>query len=191
MKVHVSCILACFIALSGLPEEDIEMTEAAPVTEWGPTNENCRLSVGVERDVYFVDEAIPLRMMIENIGEQAQYLLASPGGHAATFGFRFEIQMANARALRGKRAEAQPPADIPMTREGRRRADYVGSRALHELEAGRIGRATVPMLNRLFDMTVSGDYTVTAYWPLAAKKSGEKPTEVQSNTITIPVRDRE
>jgi len=56
------------------------------------------------------------------------------------------------------------------------------------LKPGELTVDTIPMLNRLYDMTLLGEYTVTVSRLLVYPVKGDpNPVEVSSNTIKIAV----
>jgi hypothetical protein len=157
-----------------------QMDPGEPDMKWGPEIQGCRCSIVSDRETYRFDQPIRLRMKLENIGEQTVHVLESGHSSLMTVAYRVEVRLPNGE-----------PA--PLTLEGKREAN-IGTElsvSLIRLDPGKSWTATIPMLNRIYDMTLRGEYNVTVYRQLAPRQSGEKPIEVKSNTLEIVVHDRE
>lgn len=173
--------------LSSVMLPDVKADDDESATTWGPTTAGCRLSIAADRASYVAGEPIRLEMTIENVGDETRYLRGAPYDRLQRFGFRFDVRVPDGPLLLSELGGEE----IHMTREGKRRAEIGGSRSAPRLEAGKSATNAVPMLNRIYDMSVSAEYSVTVYWGIALPQGSEKPIEVESNTIKIIVHERD
>jgi len=170
-------ILVCGIA-SGEAENDEKQSEI-----WGQTVAGCRLSVTADQASYHVSEPIRLKIIMENVGEGR--ISASRFGSGLTKDYKFDLRL--------------PDGDpAPLTLFGKRQDSLNGSRSFSSLTLGpgETDLVTVPRFNRiyldrLYDMTLAGEYTLTVkrrFLP-SGFESVRDWKEVSSNTIKIAVRE--
>lgn len=168
-------ILVCGLA-TGEADNDKRQDET-----WGPTVEGCRLSLAADKTSYHVSEPIRLRLVMENVGEgkiQAQRF-------RLTKDYKFDLRLPNGDSA-------------PLTLFGKRwfSLHNAGSISVLVLEPGETDTASFSRsnrlyLNRLYDMTLAGEYTLTVrrrFLP-AGLNSVQDWAEVSSNTIKIVVRE--
>ena len=168
-------ILVCGLAAGEADNDKIQDEN------WGPTVKGCRLSVGADKTSYHVSEPIRLRLVMENVGEgkiQAQ-------SFRLTKDYKFDLRLPNGDSA-------------PLTLFGKRRFSLhkAGSISVLVLEPGEtetasFSRSNRLYLNRLYDMTLAGEYTLTVrrrFLPTGFK-SVQDWAEVSSNTIEIVVRE--
>lgn len=140
--------------------------------DWGAEIEGCRFSVSASRGSFRCDEPVQLRLLVQNVGTKPVNVMHS----SLLVDFKFDVRLPN-----GKSA--------PLTLEGNREGtDAASAMAPHRLNPGATDSQGVPMLNRLYDMTVAGEYSITVrrYFIPAGEK---RRVEVSSNTLKIVVRD--
>lgn len=188
MKLLLLAATVCLMVVTGLMKGDVDMNDEESLTTWGPIIEGCRFSIVADHDSYPVGEPIRLRMRIENVGDEVVYLLGSQYDIWQTDGFRFDVRMPNGPVLLSE-SESKP---LPLTREGKRRRELPSSGFSPPFNPGESAATSVAMLNRIYDMSVRGEYSVTVYWQISLPQSGDKdqPIEVKSNTLKIIVRER-
>jgi len=173
------CLLILISGLAaGEGDNDKEQNES-----WGPTVAGCRLSVTADQASYHVSEPICLKITLENVGEGR--ISASRFRSGLSKDYKFDLTL----------TDGEP---APLTLFGKRRAslDGAGSFASLALAPGETDTVTVPRfnrlyLNRLYDMTLAGEYTLTVkrrFLP-SGFESVKDWEEVTSNTIRIVVRE--
>lgn len=146
--------------------------DGQPPAESGATREGCRLSAAADRSSYAFGQPIIIRLTTENAGTKAVSVFWSYPMEV----YRFEIRNADGKT-------------VPLTLEGERLASLGGfSMAVVPLEPGDPKVDVVPMLNRWYDMTLQGDYTVVVHRRVLMP-GASKPIELGSNTLKIAIRD--
>ena len=137
---------------------------------WGPAKDGCRLALKASQSRYRFDQPIALQMTLKN-----------DGNSNVRIGLLDSI-------LDMYRVDVRLPsgAAAPLTLEGKRLWSMGATD--QTLSPGEMAVETIPMLNRLYDMTLSGEYTVTVSRLQVYPVKG-KVIEVVSNTIKIVVAD--
>lgn len=139
--------------------------------QFGPRVEGCRVSVAADRQAYRFDQPVGVRLLLENGGGASVNVIHS--NPVAVW--RFEVRQPNGE-----------PA--PLTLEGARQQS-MGDVVVSSLDVGK-SETSVVMLSRLYDMTLLGEYTVTAsrqVW----RQGQKKPTDVTSNMLKITIAEHE
>ncbi len=166
------CLIILVSALTaGEANNDEKQKEA-----WGPKVAGCRLSVTVDQMSYHVSAPISLQITIKNGGKERVSITRSDWMLVYDFDFRL------------------PNGDpVPMTLEGRRQESIAGMTSVAKaLEPGGVESDTIPILNRLYDMSLTGEYTLTVkrrFYPAGAECWKDDWEEVTSNTIKIVIRE--
>jgi hypothetical protein len=140
---------------------------------WGAAKEGCRLALKTSSRQYRFDEPISVAMTLKNdSNNNVKYEVAK-----ILMSYKFDVRLPDGGAA-------------PLTLEGKKqRSGYVGIISRH-LRPSELITEDIPMLNRLYDMTLLGEYTVTAYRRLVLPTGGDgKEIEVQSNSIKITVTE--
>jgi len=152
---------------------------------WGPETQGCRFSATSDRASYRFDQSIRLCLTLKNENNELAVVRQSH----VFLAYRFDVRLPNGT-----------PA--PLTLEGKRQMDASsagGSMFGITLKRGQSHIDEVPMLNRLYDMTMIGEYTVTVRRQVSIPrvlKPGEErkpavPFDVVSNTLKIVVHDQD
>jgi hypothetical protein len=167
----VLVVLALFAA--NLIQADGEAEEHAKLINWGPTKEGCRIAVVARQTEYRYDQPIALDIILQNTNTEDIQVFRT----ALLSMYRIEVKLPDGNAA-------------PFTLEGRRcgvdRADAVGGYP-DVIEAGKSAKDAVTMLNRFFDMTKVGDYTVTVHHIMVYPHGSDKAVEVSSQPIVVKV----
>jgi len=171
------------ILVSGLALGEVANENSGKQNEtWGATVAGCRFSVAADKSSYHVSEPIRLRLILENVGEGR----ISASDFSLTSDYMWDLRLPNG-----------DPA--PLTLFGKRRVSFddVGSARSWGLDPGErrivsVSRSDRMYLNRLYDMTLAGEYTLTVkrrFYPAGAECWKDDWEEVSSNTIKIVVRE--
>ena len=112
----------------------------------------CQLAIIPENDSYRFDEPITLRLVFKNTGSEKVAIARKTRPAQLTKIYSFEVYLPNGN-----------PA--PLTLEGQRQClPLRGQRPKPiYLEPGEKNEDYVPMLNRIYDMTLSGEYIIKAH----------------------------
>ena len=135
--------------------------------------EGVQLGIAPEHPSFRYDQPVVLRIAIKNVREEEIYVRT--GLYFSMY--RFDVRLPNGK-----------PA--PLTLEGARLkniAENYGSGGLDKLESGATFDSGM-MLDRYYDMTLIGEYTVTIYHIRSYDKAAQKWVEVPSNTAKVIVR---
>ena len=126
--------------------------------QWGKEVEGSRFGIAPLQPSCRYDQPVKVRMTIKNVGQEASHVLITDLMHV----YRFDVRLPDGK-----------PA--PLTLEGNRMMDDTNSTGVsfHKLEPGEFhtGRLT---LNRYYDMTLLGEYTVTIYRKVLPSGGGTK-----------------
>lgn len=166
-------VAVSFIALGVAAAMSGEEAASKEPIVWGAAKEGCRLALKASLQQYRIDQPISVAMTLKNDSnnnvkfEVAKILMS----------YKFDVRLPDGGAA-------------PLTLEGKKQsAGYVGVISRH-LRPGELITEDIPMLNRFYDMTLSGEYTVTAYRRLVLPTGGDgKEIEMQSNSIKITVTE--
>lgn len=167
--------MMCVMALAGVTKVDAEAKEKSQPTEWGSETEGCRLAVMADHEAYRFDQPISLSLVCKNTGGK-------------------EIGVTRSTLMRDYRFNVRLPdgKPAPLTLEGKRQAEFpFFMNMLHILKPGDSDTTPVPMLNRLYDMTLRGEYIVTIYRKTRPQGDKQKPVDVMSNVLKIVVHDKD
>jgi hypothetical protein len=166
-----ACVVfvVCVLALSaGTKEEDS--------TQWGPETDGGQVSLKATQSKFRFDQPIALQIVVKNVGDKRLYLVRT----GLLFMYRFDV-----RGPDGK--------PCPLTREGSQEA-MGGANGLRDsiaLDPGKSNVFKVEMLNRIYDMSLMGKYTVKAYRTVILPGKDERSVEMPSNKIEITVTEGE
>lgn len=140
---------------------------------FGPETKGCRFSVATDRPSYRYDQPIPLQLVLKNVGKKP----VTVNFTGSLMMYRFDVRGPNGKP-------------VPLTLEGKRQSNFAPQFELvtASLGPGRSDVGGIAMLNRYYDMTRLGEYTVTAYRHFIWLKGEKNAFEVPSNTIKIVVR---
>src|ERR1035437_309644 len=123
-------------------------TKGEEPSQWGPQTDGGCVSLKATQSKFRFDQPVALQIVVKNMGDKRLYLLRT----GLLFMYRFDV-----RGPDGK--------PCPLTREGSREA-VGGANGLRDsigLDPGKSNVSKVEMLNRIYDMSLMGKYTVTAY----------------------------
>lgn len=171
MKASVFCIWfgASIVSVMAVYGAGTEVGEGA---RYGPVTAGCRLSMSTTQPSFRFDEPVRVRLVTEN--------LSTPNVHVsfpsqfAFVAYRFDISGSDGKP-------------VPLTRYGQRQMDRAGSQPSAAVQPGESDVLDLAMFNRLYDMTIAGEYTVTAYRRVYPPGGS---VEVQSNTIKIIIHEQ-
>jgi len=138
---------------------------------WGDEVEGCRFSASSPVAVYAPAQPIPLRLRLKNDGKAAVAFFQTDIMQSV----RFDVRLPNGMAA-------------PMTLEGKRQSES-GENVSVTLEPGKSDDLGVSAVNRYFDMTMNGDYTVTVTRFVQLRDGSERSVKVVSNSCKITVRE--
>jgi len=142
--------------------------------EWGPVKEGCRLSVTAKKTSFGYDQPIALRITLENGSDRTVVIVQS----GILLDYEFDVRLPNDK-----------PA--PLTLEGKRQKDRPQFETVSErVKPNGTVVKEVPMLNRLYDMTLLGEYKVTVSRRVI-EEGGKNSFVVKSNTLKVRVTERE
>ena len=132
-------------------------TQPARGGNWGEVVNGCRLGIRFDKKAFSPGEKIRLRIVLKNFGDAPVNVPTS----TSQFGQRtpkIVVKLPN-----GKKA--------PLTLEGKRIVRRPSSGRLDVLNRGESRTLRVEPLNRIYDMTLAGDYKVVVRWMLAGEDS--------------------
>lgn len=142
----------------------------AAYIEWGPEVEDCRFSMITDRKTYHSDQPVRMCLIFENERDDSvpvtlpyfsscRLVVRTPDGNQAS------------RTVYGKRP-----------------AESLGLGGAIVINPRDAEIKYIPALNRLFDMSKEGEYTITAYREISDYENN-KLIEIPSNTIKIRILD--
>gem|GEM_PF-2869881 len=143
------------------------------VTNWGEVANGCRYSVRTDQIEYHYSQPVRLLMILENVVEVPVYVVLANFSQM----YRVELRLPN--------GELSPP-----TLEGLRQAQGFTT-SIRILDPGKTAIDSVPSLNRLFDMTLAGEYSLTVYRRIILPENKDKWAEVPSNHAKIIVHNED
>jgi len=166
-------VLTSVLAVSAALSIGMAAEEEEPAV-FGAETKGCQFSAATDRPSYRFDEPIPLRLVLKNVGKEPVTINSTN----PLMMYRFDV-----RGPSGK--------PVPLTLEGKHQSNLVfsGELVTVSLDPGRSDVGGIAMLNRYYDMTLLGEYTVTAYRKLVWQKGEQESFEVPSNTLKIVVRN--
>lgn len=172
IRILLQLGIALLLLLAVIPNTGRSADDASEI-QWGQEINGCRFSATTDRPSYRFDEPIPLNFVLENVGNEPMIVRATDAMKI----YRFDV----------RRADGKP---APLTSEGRRQSnDLEGSENMSiKFPPGARRENGIAMLNRLYDMTLLGEYTVTVYREIW-QKDGNKSFEVPSKKLKIVVRE--
>ena len=193
----LSAIGRCAKALAILLASAIASLESGAASEngaqkeigWGDAVDGQAISIATEKDVYEASERIVLTLRIKNVGEAEV-----PIRYPVPFEYDLRVLLVDsphAKAIDRRNAPVVPlKGAVPRTLYGVLQLERLGSTtgASAALKPGD-HRAVQIDVNRLFDMSVAGKYTISAQrhvW----KSRTSLPSKATSNTLEIAIKDR-
>jgi hypothetical protein len=141
---------------------------------WGPETEGYRLSIGTDKTEYAAGETIRLFVRLQNVGREAVGVLR---GMSPLRYHSFEILAPN---------KSRAPLTLYGVQETTNPS--IRHRVGKTLMSGEVDEDVIH-LNRCFDMTLAGEYSVKASTKVIARKDSQKLVTVTSLPITITVKD--
>lgn len=175
MRSVSAMAMGCVLVFASITTGGAGPSTTVVPAEWGPTTEGCRLSVSTDRPSYHPDQPIRLRLVTENTGGKEVHVT-----HSSLFMvYRFDVRLPDGK-----------PA--PLTLEGNRfLSRAAAAQSLDPLRVGRQDTESLPMLNRLYDMTLVGEYTVSVYRQVWPPGRNQKPVDVASNRVKILIAEND
>lgn len=173
IKTILTLLLAFFAYTTILEAADKVNKESVtkePVPA-GPITLGCRLSASSPKRTYRFDQSIPLLLEVENVNTDIAYF-----SDARLFSmYRFDIRL----------PDGEPS---PLTLQGELESTPFGSMVYIKLARGMRDADEVPAINRLYDMTLEGEYTITVYRQIfTLGDDKQERVEVPSNQLKIKV----
>jgi len=163
VMIALTCIgIGVSVGMSG------EANEQKVSDKWGSVKAGLRLALKSSQSRYRFDQPIVLKMTLKNDGN-SNVRIALPDSILEMY--RVDVRLPNGAAA-------------PLTLKGKSLWSMGVTGQI--LKPGELTVDTIPMLNRLYDMTLLGEYTVTVSRLQVYPVKG-KPVEVSSNTIKIAV----
>lgn len=143
-----------------------------PKKHWGNPTEGFQISASTDKETYAPCEAINLTLILKNSGQgDAEPWTANIFDQT----YRIEVILPNKQKA-------------PLTLWGKRQSDLpIISRASSTLKSGKTESASIPKLNRLFDMTVPGEYTIVVERTLPKRDDSTRHCHVTSNTVVVKI----
>lgn len=171
----VLCVGLCVTTLSGGTGQG----EETSVSRWGPTSRGCRLSIQATQPSFRYDQPIRVELILANVGEKPVRIFEEP----VMVMYRIQVKSPDGEAA-------------PLTAEGQRQMKELENEAARRsitINPGKTFSDRIVMLNRLYDMTIQGEYTVTiSVLNVAVLGTADKSLhEVVSNTLTTRVVDKD
>ena len=170
LMMRILCLtmfIGMFTACMSAPRGD-------PPTAQGRTQKGCRLSLTTLQTRYRFDETIPLTVGTSNASEKPAYVRETN----AVAMYRFEVRLPDGK-----------PA--PLTLEGKRESSIGGSSSTITIRPNESHTVTIPMLNRLFDMTLLGQYKVRVFQNVWLHDNMDAPVELESNLIELTIDEKD
>jgi hypothetical protein len=137
---------------------------------WGTPLEGCRLGLITNEEQYHFGDLINLQVILQNLTRKE--LVFGDGGH---FPYEISLTLPNGKpaplSLWGQMESSSPKA-------------YVRNVSIH-LAAGETKTDDLSMLNRRFDMTLEGQYTIVVRRRLPSESDPNAWIEVFSNSVVI------
>jgi len=166
-------MISCLLILVGIATVSTAVDATTRPAVWGPARRGCRFSLTPDRPSYRFDQPIRLHLALENTGDKS----VEPIESNLMIAYRFDI----------RRMDGMP---VPLTIAGKQQeiAPIVHLRT-NTLEPGQLDATVIPMLNRYYDMTLQGEYTVTVYRRIMPQTPDTEYDEVASNAVKIVVHD--
>jgi hypothetical protein len=148
-------------------------TNANDATQWGPATEGCRISLSFDKTEYDFGESINLSATVQNVGREKLQV----EGNQLRFPYRFEFY--------GPKSE-----ETPLTLWGQAfMRTHGGSQSQQILSRGETRTDTFPTLNRAYDMTLAGKYSIVVHRIVPSELDPKAWIDVASNTLIIEVKD--
>lgn len=151
---------------------EMPVTSPSPGTGgWGIPVEGCRLQLATDRDQYQFGDLVKLRVVLEN--EHRDQLWVFEG---AEFPYRIEVF----------RSSNEP---APLTLWGRimsSRKKEASNNAVRLLR-GQARVDELPMLNRVFDMSLDGKYAILVHRTLPSELDPNAWIEVTSDCVVVTI----
>lgn len=140
---------------------------------WGEVTNGCRYSVRTDQKEYHYSQPVHLLMTLENIGDGPVYVLLANVSQM----YRVDLRLPN--------GELSPP-----TLEGLRQSQSFAT-GIQILDPGKTAYDSIPSLNRLYDMTLAGEYSLTVYRRLILPGHKDDWAEVPSNHTKIIIHNED
>jgi hypothetical protein len=159
-----------FIVLIGVAS--LTGTDQVEQLPWGTTVEGCRLGASTDKEQYDFGQPINLHLVLQN--KDRDRLKLSEG---SDFGFTIEIISPN-----------QQTAHLTLWGEGTLNGNAMEARRrLITLAHGDTTTASI-MLNRAYDMTLDGKYTISAHRIIPSNLDADAWVDVSSNKVIVEIR---
>lgn len=154
-----------------------------PEEAGGEIVDGYRLFAATDRRAYKLGETVNLTVKLTNAGDGEVSVINA--AHDTTY----EVDITVPRVGIGPGGETADKA--PLTLKGRARAQTALHRGNHitPVAPGESVTIEMPDLNRLYDMTLSGKYTIVVRRELRSRDNN-KTVEVVSNALTVQIEDR-
>lgn len=142
---------------------------------WGQTIDGLKLKVTVAKTRYAPLEPIRCEIQIQNTGS-AKILLSRKAGVLGDY--QFDIRSADG-------------TEMPLTVYGQQQklVSSLGATVLADLVPGQIWSDDVEMLNRMFDMTQSGTYSIVIKKHISYLSQSKENIDLQTNKLTLVIID--
>ena len=169
--VVVASIATLFLGDRGMCVAASDLQGVVPKEAWGEIIDGVQLGICLKKDRFPVCEPVHLVIMLKNVGKD-------PVKYAETY-----PEQDYSLLVTDKNGKV-----VPLTRYGARLSKNVGEVLRRVVKTlGPNGEARVELLvNRLYDMTEAGAYSITVTRPIA-KKDGNGVVVVQSGTLNVQV----
>jgi hypothetical protein len=148
-------------------------TATATALQQGEENEGLQLSARTSKREYQAGEDVDLSLVLANVANT-------------------DVRVWNTALLRLYQIEMTLPTEkqAPLTLYGERQASSQGSRGTRILKPGDSMTKSTTALNRLYDMTLPGEYIIVAKVCLFKRGSDKETFTLVSNKATVKIMDR-
>lgn len=163
-----SACLVLAVSILGLSAQ----TKEEESSQWGPQTDGAQMSLKATQSKYRFDQPVVLQTIVKNVGDKRLYMVET----TLLFMYRFDVR-------------GPDGTPCPLTREGTRErmSGGIGLRGTIILDPGKSNDFKIEMLNHIYDMSLLGKYTVTAYRQVTLPGEKGRTVEVPSNKIEITV----
>lgn len=179
----VVCALGMLFAHGGAVGQN---EEGGKAPKGGPgVAHNCRLSVTADKESYKFGSPVNLTLKFENLGSRS----VSVANITRADTYEFDLSLPKSVAM----SDGDMPERSPLTLRGRAMVHAMknhGSNQVATLDSGKSVVVQIPTLNRVYDMTLTGEYTLVVRRELPSPEEKSESREVVSAPVSIRITDR-
>lgn len=177
MKLFSSLIVIVFLSFAtALHADEAATSEPLIVTKLpeksGPVTDGCQFSLSSSKVTYRYDQSVPLRFEIKNVNVES---VGMSRDHLFDM-YRFDVRLPDGE-----------PAPLTLYGKLLNQRPFFGSSVFINLDRGMTDTHELSAINRIYDMTLEGEYMITVYRKNFSVNGTVMKTEVASNELKVVV----